>query len=56
MRKVVIGFDKKGNPYVVSCPKKVEVAFKPYKKPTLKKHLKTAWYHVKTFFSTNVEA
>lgn len=47
MKQVIIGM-KDGKPYVVSCPKKVEVIFKEEKKPTFKKRLKTLVYRIKT--------
>lgn len=46
MKQVIIGIDKKGKPYVMSAPKKVEVIFKEPKKRSLKKRLKTFLYHL----------
>jgi hypothetical protein len=48
MRHVVIEI-RKGEPIVVSCPKKIEVIIRKPKKKTLKKHFKTMAYHLKTF-------
>jgi hypothetical protein len=50
MKHVVIEM-RKGEPVVVSCPKKVEVIFRKPKKRTLKKRYKTALYYVKSFFT-----
>jgi hypothetical protein len=47
MRHVVIEM-RNGEPVVVSCPKKIEVIIRKPKKRTIKKHLKTAIYHIKT--------
>lgn len=47
MRKVVIGIDETGTPYVVSKPRKVEVSFKQGKKKTWKKQWRTYWYLTK---------
>jgi hypothetical protein len=51
MKKVIIGFDKNGEPYVMRAPKKIEIEFKkrPDKK-TLRKRVRTVAYQVKTFF------
>jgi hypothetical protein len=51
MKKVIIGFDKNGEPYVMRAPKKILVEFKtrPDKK-TLRKQIRTAAYQFKTFF------
>lgn len=47
MRKVVIGFDKKGDPYVISASKKIEVVFKKEKKKSIKKRVKTFLYRLR---------
>jgi hypothetical protein len=44
MKKVVIGIDKFGKPYVVSCPKKVVVEFKAQKKKSFTKQIKVLKY------------
>jgi hypothetical protein len=48
MKKVIIEM-RKGQPVIVSCPKKVEVVFRQPKKKTLQKQYRTALYHVKSF-------
>lgn len=47
MKKVIISVDSKGQFYVVSAPKKIEVVFKEPKKKTLKKRIKTFLYHLR---------
>lgn len=47
MKKVVIGFDELGKPYVVTAPKKVIVEFREPKKKPLKKRIKTMMYNIK---------
>ena len=49
MKRVVIGFDAKGEPYIVSKPKKVEVVFKQPRKRTVKKRIKAIFYRLKTW-------
>lgn len=50
MRPVVIEM-RDGKPFVVSCPKKVQVIIREPKKRTMKKRIKTMVYQVKSLFS-----
>lgn len=45
-KRVVIGISESGEPYVVSKSRNVEVIFKKPKKQTMKKKLKTWFYHL----------
>lgn len=47
MRKVIIGIDEHGAPYVVAKPKKVDVVFRETKNKTFKKWIRTVWYQIK---------
>lgn len=51
MRKVVIGFDNKGEAYVISAPKKVEVIFKQPQMKSFRKIVRTWSYQIKSTFA-----
>lgn len=46
MKRVVIGV-KNGVPYVISQPTKIEVVIRLEKRRSLRKIMRTIWYHIK---------